>query len=83
MANFQHAYNYWRKVFVEASDGHFSKEDFDKWFLAGAKPVAGSFGYFGTVEVDNLGSKEHFNQVLRQAFIDMIEACEDGRFKGH
>lgn len=80
--NFQHAYNYWRKVFVETSDGRFSNEDFDRWFRGGAKPVADSFGYFGTVEVDNPGSKEHFNQVVRQAFIDMLNACSDRRF-GH
>lgn len=79
-ANFEYAYNFWRKAFVESSGGHFTKADFDKWFRAGAKPVANSLGYFGTVEVDSPGSKEHFNQAVRQAFIDMLDACADGRF---
>jgi len=78
--NLSHAYNYWRKIFVESSDGHFTKEDFDKWFRAGAKPVADSPGYFGTVEVDSPGSKEHFNQAMRAAFADMLDACAKGQF---
>ena len=27
-----HARNYWRKAFVEASDGRFSPSQFDEWF---------------------------------------------------
>lgn len=76
--DFAYAYNFWRKVFVERSEGHFSNEDFDRWFMNGAKPVADSITYFGTVEEP--GSKEHFHEEMRVAFIDMLEACAEGRF---
>jgi hypothetical protein len=75
---FEYAYNYWRKVFVESSDGHFTNKDFDKWFRNGSKQVSNSLGYFGTVE--ELGSKEHFDLQMRIAFISMLEACADGIF---
>ena len=79
-ANFEYAYNFWRKVFVDSADGLFSKGDFDKWLRGGAKPIASSLEYIGTVDVDMPGSKEHFDQLIRMVFVDMLNACAEGRF---
>ena len=76
--DFEYAYNYWRKAFVESSDGYFDKEDFDKWFRNDAQHITDSFGYFPTI--DDPGSKEHFDVLARQTFITMLKACADGRF---
>lgn len=80
MTSFTYAYNYWRKVFVENSNRHFTASDFDKWFLAGADPEKSSLTFFNVSEEVPEGSREHFNQALRQSFIAMIEASADGRF---
>ena len=47
---FEYAYNYWRKIFVDGSDGHFNKDDFDKWFRNDAQHVSDAFGYFPTID---------------------------------
>ncbi|WP_372522825.1 hypothetical protein [Sulfuricaulis sp.] len=75
---FEYAYNYWKKSFVDSSDGHFTKQDFDKWFRNGARHATDALGFFPTV--DSPGSKEHFDILMRQGFISMLEACADGRF---
>ncbi len=73
-----HAYNYWRKSVVDSSDGYFTKEDFDKWFRNGAIHATDHLGYFGTI--DEPGSKEHLDILIRNSFISMLEACAEGRF---
>ncbi len=77
--DFEYAYNYWRKTFVASSDGHFTNKDFDKWFRNGVNHPTDALSYFGVI--DNPGSKEHFDLQMRQSFISMLQACEDGRFK--
>jgi hypothetical protein len=70
MVDFEHAYNYWRKIFADKSSA-WDKSDFDNWFSAGSKlPL--SFFESGLKE----GSKEHFNQLIKEAFIEMLSACE-------
>jgi hypothetical protein len=73
-----HAYNYWRKVFVDSSDGQFTPRDFDRWFRNGAKLATDSITYLPTTQTP--GSKEHFNVLMRTALNQMLEACSDRRF---
>ncbi len=80
MVNYKHAYNYWRKVVEEGSGGHFDRADFDDWFKGGAKPLTSAIDAMTTVETDNPGSREHFHQVVRRAFMDTLEACAKGTF---
>lgn len=68
--DYEYAYNYWRKVFVDASDGHFRNRDFDQWFRH----------YPFAVANPRPGSKEHFDQLALTAFNQMLEACAAGRF---
>lgn len=77
--NLEHAYNYWRKGFVDSSGGHFAKKDFDKWFRNGAKHSSDALGFFPIIE--DPGSKEHFDVLMREAFSAMLEACAKGAFK--
>lgn len=79
--NFKHAYNYWRMMFVEQSDGEFSKKQFDEWFCAGAKPDADALGFTHIVDANFRGTKEHFSQTLTAALVDTLNACAEGRFK--
>jgi hypothetical protein len=76
--DWDYAYNYWRKVFTESCDGKFSKADFDEWFRNGSEHASDSMSYFATVDVP--GSKEHFDIEMRTAFINMLQACAEGRF---
>lgn len=74
----EHALNYWRKVFTEEADGHFTKSDFDEWFRNGADLKTYSVGYFSLI--DEPGSADHFSVAMRTAFIQMLQACVAGRF---
>jgi len=73
-----YAYNYWRKVFVDSSDGKFTSRDFDKWFRNGSNLATDKMTYFPTNQTP--GSKEHFDVLMRTALIQMLEACSDGHF---
>ncbi len=75
-----HAYNYWRKVFVDSSDGHFTKADFDRWFRNGSRLADDALWYLPTADDYTPGSKEHFDVRMRIAFMNMLEACARGSF---
>ena len=76
--NLEHAYNYWRKAFLESSEGHFTKDQFEAWFRskAGKNPLP--LLHIGVP--DRLGTPEHFDMSMRTSFKSMLEACADGRF---
>jgi len=76
--DWEYAYNYWRKAFIERSEGRFTRDDFDQWFRNGAQHASDSLGYFGTTPEP--GSNEDFELTKRVAFIDMLKACADGQF---
>jgi hypothetical protein len=69
----EYAFNYWRKVFTTESEGHFSKAEFDKWFL-GKVPMA----HFPII--DDPGDDNHFHLLIKTSFIAMLEACARGEF---
>ena len=76
--DWEYAYNYWRKAFVEGCEGAFIKEDFDNWFRANSDPQTYHLGYFPVI--DRPGSPEHFSSEMRQAFSSMLSACASGKF---
>jgi hypothetical protein len=76
--DFDYAVNYWRKVFVESSEGQFTNRDFDKWFRSGISPRDIPTQFFGIVDAP--GSREHFDLAMRTALVAMLEACVAGRF---
>jgi hypothetical protein len=74
----EHACNYWRTVFVNTSEGKFTKRDFEEWFRAKAGDDPLPVSHIGVP--DRLGSSEHFDMLMRTSLLQMLEACEGGRF---
>ena len=75
-----HAYNYWKKAFFDSANGVFSKQDFEDWFRSGTNPPVTSVMYFPDEGLIDNGSPEHFDLLMRQAFIAMLDACASGVF---
>jgi hypothetical protein len=77
--NWKHAYNHWRKTLVSLSNGSFGNDHFDKWFNAGSESPIEWSPWKGVYKA---GSKEHFFNVMHQAFKEMVRACAESNLDG-
>lgn len=73
-----HAYNYWRKVFVDKAGGAFSEEEFDRWFWRTKKKKLRHVVPF--IAQEKPGSKAHFRAVVHESMVLMLVACARGDF---